>query len=57
MHQLSMGQCIEKHKMLQKSHHLQKTTLSSLCALTSLNKFMFFLDRQTVAKYNSDDLI
>ena len=43
MHQFSIGKCIEKCKMLQKSHLYKTTTLSSLCFLTYPNNFMFFL--------------
>ena len=51
-----MGKCIEKCRMLQKSHLYKTTTRSSLCFLNYPNNFMFFLmrqslGRQTMAKY------
>ena len=36
-------ECIEKCKMLQKSHLYKTTTLSSFCFLTYPNNFMLFL--------------
>ena len=51
-----IGKCLEKCKILQKSHFYKTTTLSSLCFLTYQTNFMLFLMRQTSGRQTMENI-